>query len=125
MRTDKPQAEVGLYRDQKQLQYVTWHADRQLAETIHTKLKALLETQSQTFSDVQAVVVFQGPGSFTGLRIGISVANALADGLSAPIVGTTGPDWIANGLELLSQGKNHHLVVPQYGSPPHTTRPRK
>jgi tRNA threonylcarbamoyladenosine biosynthesis protein TsaB len=125
IRTDKPQAELGLYNDASQLNYMIWHADRQLAETIHKKLKELLESQSMNFINIQAVVIFKGPGSFTGLRIGISVANALADGLKIPIVGTNQEDWIQRGIELVSNGKNEHIVLPEYGSPPHITKPKK
>jgi tRNA threonylcarbamoyladenosine biosynthesis protein TsaB len=125
IRTDKPEAEIGIYKDTGQLDYVQWQADRQLAETIHTKLKALLDAQSLALSDVQAIVVFKGPGSFTGLRIGTSVANALADGLTIPIAGTTGKDWITQGIGRLSTGQNEHIVLPEYGSPPHITKPKK
>jgi tRNA threonylcarbamoyladenosine biosynthesis protein TsaB len=125
LRTDKPEAEIGFYNDTTKLTYVTWQADRQLAETLHLKLQELLETQSHKLADLGGIVVFQGPGSFTGLRIGISVANALADGLAIPIVGTQHDDWIGRGLQLLGDGKNEQIVLPQYGSPPHITQPKK
>jgi hypothetical protein len=41
IRTDKPEAEIGLYDDEKQIIYETWQAHRQLAETIHLKIKEL------------------------------------------------------------------------------------
>jgi tRNA threonylcarbamoyladenosine biosynthesis protein TsaB len=125
LRTDKPEAEIGLYKNEEKLSYVAWQADRQLAETLHQKLRALLEAQLQTFNDLGGIVVFKGPGSFTGLRIGISVANALADGLAIPIVGTTTNDWIEQGLQLLSSGNNEQIVLPKYGSPPHITKQKK
>jgi len=125
IRSDNPEAEIGIYKDTLQLDYVTWQADRQLAETIHIRLKSLLDAQSIALSDAQAVVVFKGPGSFTGLRIGISVANALAEALKIPIVGTNGTDWIAHGIQLLGGGENEQIVLPEYGSPPHITKPRK
>jgi tRNA threonylcarbamoyladenosine biosynthesis protein TsaB len=125
LRTDKPEAEIGLYKDNEKLSYVTWQADRQLAETLHQQLKSLLEAQSKTLTDLGGIVVFKGPGSFTGLRIGISVTNALADGLVISIVGSGGNDWIAQGLTLLTASKNEQIVLPEYGSPPHITTPKK
>jgi tRNA threonylcarbamoyladenosine biosynthesis protein TsaB len=125
LRTDKPEAEIGLYQDATQLAYVTWQADRTLAETLHQKLRTLLEEHSCTFADLEGVVIFKGPGSFTGLRIGITVANALADGFTIPIVGTMDKDWIDSGLKLLSDKDNQRIILPEYGSPPHITTPRK
>jgi tRNA threonylcarbamoyladenosine biosynthesis protein TsaB len=125
LRTDKPEAEIGLYNNEEKLSYITWQADRQLAETLHQKLQSLLKAQSKTLNDLGGIVVFKGPGSFTGLRIGISVTNALADGLAIPIVGSGGNDWIAQGLTLLTAGKNERIVLPEYGSPPHITTPKK
>jgi len=91
IRTDKPQSEIGLYNDAKQLGYITWEAHRQLAETIHSKLGEILKSQGLKMADIRGVVAYEGPGSFTGLRIGISVANALAYVLGLPISGKNGP----------------------------------
>jgi len=125
IRTDKPEAEVGLYRGSQQLAYYTWLADRQLAETIHLKLKQLLDEQGLALNDLQGIVAYQGPGSFTGLRIGLSVANALAAGIDIPIIAAAGENWQAAGLERLERGVNDKIALPKYGSPPHITKPRK
>lgn len=77
IRTDKPEAEIGLCNGDKQLAYETWQAHRLLAETLHRKVEDLLASQSKTVDDIEGLVGFQGPGSFTGLRIGLSVVNAL------------------------------------------------
>lgn len=124
LRTDKPEAEIGLFNDDEKLTYVTWPAHRQLAETIHAKLKESLESQSLELSDVAGIIVFKGPGSFTGLRIGLSVANALADSLQVPVVGETGEQWIQQGSDQLQKGNNQQIILPKYGSPPHTTQPK-
>jgi tRNA threonylcarbamoyladenosine biosynthesis protein TsaB len=124
-RTDKPEAELGLFEAGGKLAYSTWQAHRQLAETIHTQIKELLESQGHVLDDVGGIVVFKGPGSFTGLRIGLSVANALAYSLNIPIVATTGEDWIEQGNTGLEQGANEHAALPEYGSLPHITTPRK
>ena len=125
IRTDKPEAELGLYEGTKQLAYYTWPAHRELAETIHLKLRDLLGSKHKALHDVQGIVFFQGPGSFTGLRIGASVANALAEGTVAPIVGTVGDQWIEEGLKRLLTGEKDPLALPEYGAAPHITAPRK
>lgn len=125
LRTDKVESEIGLYDDGTQLAYETWEAHRQLAETIHKKLQSLLERQDKTFQDISGVVVYKGPGSFTGLRIGISVANALAYSFAVPIVATTGDSWIEDGLRSLKSTEPGTCAVPEYGSVPHITQQKK
>lgn len=125
LRTDKPEAEVGIYKDGQQLVYETWAAHRELAETIHKKINNILNKSSIELKDVEGLVVYKGPGSFTGLRIGLSVANALAYALSTPIVATSGANWIEAGLKKLDAGQNENIVLPEYGGPAHTTQPRK
>lgn len=46
-----------------------------------------LRKQKKTLKDISEIKIETGPGSFTGLRIGISVANALAWALKIPING--------------------------------------
>jgi tRNA threonylcarbamoyladenosine biosynthesis protein TsaB len=125
IRTDKPEAELGLFEKDAKLSYSKWPAHRQLAETIHAKIKELLESQGRGLDDVGAVAVFKGPGSFTGLRIGITVANTLADSLDLPIVSETGDEWIKKAARRLAGGENEHIVLPEYGAQPHITEPRK
>lgn len=125
IRTDKPEAELGLFEDEDQLTSLTWQAHRQLAETVHVKIKEMLESQKKELNDLGGIVAFQGPGSFTGLRIGLSVANAFADSLQIPIVATAGKDWIESGITRLQAGENDHIALPEYGAPPRTTRQKR
>jgi tRNA threonylcarbamoyladenosine biosynthesis protein TsaB len=124
IRTDKPDSELGLFENREQLLYETWPAHRQLAETIHLKIKELLDRQQKVLTDLDAILVYKGPGSFTGLRIGITVANTLADSLVIPIVGTEEPDWLQGGIGSLIAGQNEKSIVPTYGSEPHITLPK-
>jgi len=124
IRTDKPEAEIGLYDDQKQLAYEVWQAHRQLAETLHAKIEELLKSQGKELKDLQGIVAFKGPGSFTGLRIGLTVANALSYSLGVPVVASAGA-WIEEGIEALLVGKGQKTAVPDYGGDAHITPPRK
>lgn len=124
IRTDKPEAEVGLYDNEKQLAYEVWPAHRQLAESLHKKIQSLLSSQQKDWSGIDGVVIFKGPGSFTGLRIGLSVANALAYSRGVPIIGATGADWIESGISALLSGQGDKLASPEYGAEPHITTPK-
>jgi tRNA threonylcarbamoyladenosine biosynthesis protein TsaB len=125
IKTDKPEAEVGLYEDQKQLNYIKWQADRQLSSTLNFKIKEILNQSSISLESIGGVVVFKGPGSFTGLRIGFSVANALAYSLQKPIVGLGGEAWLQAGINKLLAGKNDKIALPDYGAPAKTTASKK
>ena len=125
IRTDNPTAEIGLYFDGNKIAYESWTAHRRLAETIHQKILEMLKTRGKTWADIEGILFFKGPGSFTGLRIGASVANALANGLGTPIAGTEGNDWTSKGIKRLSAGENDGLLLPVYGAEAHITPPKK
>lgn len=125
LRTDNPDAEVGLHNMSGKVSYHVWHANRQLAKDILKVIHEQLLAQKADWGDVSGIIVFEGPGSFTGLRIGITVANALAYGQSVPIVASQGDDWLEKGLTKLRSGHNDQLVLPHYGSEAHITLPKK
>jgi len=127
IRTDKPEAEVGVYdMDGKQLSYHTWLAHRELSKTLLGVIRDELKKQDATFDDIGSVLIFRGPGSFTGLRIGITVANTLAHSLTVPIVGIAEEhEWLERGLAKLKDGGNDQLVMPEYGAEAHITQQKK
>lgn len=125
IRTDKPEAEVGLFVDGTQLAYEVWYAHRELSVTLLAKITGLLESQGKQLNDIDGFVGFAGPGSFTGLRIGLSVMNALGYGMGKPVVATQGDDWIQQGIADLQQGKGQKIALPEYGAPAHITVQRK
>lgn len=124
LRTDKPESEIGLYQDDKQLTYEVWPAGRELSVQIHTKIHGMLQSQGYGWSDLGGIVCFKGPGSFTGLRIGLSVANGLAYGLRIPIVAEQDA-WIEQGIERLLRGEQDELALPDYGREAHITQSKK
>lgn len=123
-KTDEQLAQISLYEDQKQLVHMEWQAHRELSDTIHTKVVDVLMQADHRLHELEGITVYKGPGSFTGLRIGLSTANALAYALGIPITSATGDDWVAQGVKDLLAGKNEYSVVPEYGAAPHITKPK-
>ena len=124
IRTDKPDAQIVLYDNKTQLQSIEWHAHRELSSTILIKIRQLLDQNEKQWSDLQGVVFYKGPGSFTGLRIGASVANAIAQANGANLVQSNGENWIEQGMLELLDGANMQ-ALPEYGAEPHITKQRK
>ena len=126
LRTDKPEAEVSLRsKDSKVLSKKVWHAHRELSGTIHKKILEQLQKNNASWGDIAAVIFYAGPGSFTGLRIGATVANTLASSLSIAIVSSGGQFWVKEGLEKLSDGTDEKIVKPTYGGEANITKQKK
>jgi tRNA threonylcarbamoyladenosine biosynthesis protein TsaB len=102
-----------------------WQADRQLAKGLLLHLQQQLEKNKKTFADISGIGVMKGPGSFTGLRIGLTVLNTLADAENIPIVGEMGDSWQQNAITRLLAGENEKIVLPFYGGEANITKPRK
>jgi tRNA threonylcarbamoyladenosine biosynthesis protein TsaB len=125
LKTDQPEAELCLYNDNKLLKRENWAAHRQLAETVHIKIAELLKSESKNWHDIEGIVCFKGPGSFTGLRIGLSLANATAYGVNAKIVSEQGDNWQQTGIKRLLAGESEVVAMPEYGAEAHITQQRK
>ena len=67
------------------------HANVELVETV----RRALEDAGKTIADVGGFLVGRGPGSFTGVRIGISTAKGLARGANVPLMGVSTLDACA------------------------------
>lgn len=78
------QAVVSLYKDGT---WIAKHADVKpaSAQTVLPLLESLLADQHVMISDITAVEVHTGPGSFTGLRVGAAIAQTLSWALQIPI----------------------------------------
>lgn len=125
IKTDQPEAQIALFNDYSKIKTNSWVAHKQLADTIHLKIKELLEQNNINFKDISGIVGYMGPGSFTGLRIGLTVANTIAYGLNIPIVGFNGDSWQNDGIKALLGNNNHKIVIPEYGREANITLPKK
>ncbi len=125
IRTDKPEAELALYEGAKRIGRIKWRAGRELSLTILARITELLREHNLDFHSLDGVIVYNGPGSFTGLRIGVSVANTLAYGLRIPIAASGAHGWPRVALSKLVQGENQRVVLPEYGAKPNISSPKK
>lgn len=123
IRTDKPEAEIGIFGiNGEKFAYDKWQAHRELGSTLNERIEVFLQAADVDWSEITKIVFYEGPGSFTGLRIGASVANALAYSYSVPIVGSGGDDWINKGISIKSEVK---YVTPEYGGEVYITKQKK
>jgi tRNA threonylcarbamoyl adenosine modification protein YeaZ len=67
------------------------------AELLTPAIRGVLDDAGHRLADVDAVVTGLGPGPFTGLRVGVVTAAALADGRGLPVVGVCSLDAIGAG----------------------------
>jgi tRNA threonylcarbamoyladenosine biosynthesis protein TsaB len=66
---------------------LTWYSRQSHSRDLLPGLDWLLERAGRSKADIGAVVVCTGPGSYAGMRVGVSTAKALAFGLGAALAG--------------------------------------
>ena len=116
--------QLALIDGEKRVDY-EWAAGRSLARDMLAYLRDRLVENGASFADITGIGVFRGPGSFTGLRIGLAVLNTIAHEQRIPIVGVTGDAWREECLDRLQNGRNDEIVLPEYGAEARITKPRK
>lgn len=107
---------------------VEWDNDRSLSKILLSRITELFEEAKIDIEAIDGVIVLSGPGSFTSLRIGVTVANTIAQTVSVKIVGIKDDtdNWIEQGMERFKQQKDLHAsVFPHYGRDPHITKQKK
>jgi tRNA threonylcarbamoyladenosine biosynthesis protein TsaB len=108
-------ATVALVRDGEVLGESTSQASHVLREALD-----LLEQAGTPLAALDGIVVGTGPGSFTGVRIGIAAAHGLALGLVVPVAGVSTLDALAAGtpgaLPVIDAGRRE-VFVPVDGEP--------
>lgn len=85
----------ALLRDDRLLREHPGDPSRDLAERLPGDLAALLEGEGFALSAIDAFAVATGPGSFTGLRVGIATMQGLAMAAARPLIGVSAFDALA------------------------------
>jgi len=80
-------AGLALSREGQVMAEFNWVAGRNHTQEVIPSLLRLLEQAGAQLQDLKGIIVAKGPGSFSGVRVGISLAKGLAFALSLPLVG--------------------------------------
>ena len=68
---------LGLYKDQELLAGISLEAFKKQSETIFVELNRLLKETNLDYKDIDRVITTKGPGSYTGIRIAMTIAKVL------------------------------------------------
>jgi tRNA threonylcarbamoyladenosine biosynthesis protein TsaB len=86
---------IACFRENELLAECVWQSGRDHSQQLLPQIDLLLRHLGQTSAQLQAVAVALGPGSWSGLRVGVSVAKGLALARSIPILGISSLDYLA------------------------------
>ena len=126
-----PQTAVALLSMGKSPQLLgekSWQSARNESAKILPALEALLQKNKKSWSDLQAIFVVIGPGPFTGLRVGVTIANVIAWSTNSKIftakLAELQPQktFGENALKLFKNRKATKLAKPLYLRKPHITK---
>ena len=106
--TAGPKICIALYWPQKIEKVLKWKSEKR-SENLLLKIDKLLKENQLSIKDLKAIAVNRGPGSFTGLRVGISTANTLGYVLKIPVIGVKKQQdplkLVKEGCEKFKSGK--------------------
>jgi len=91
-------ASVAITDDDKLLAEYTLNNKKTHSQILMPIVEHVAQSLDLTLSDIDIFAVSTGPGSFTGIRIGIATVKSLAQALDKPIVGMSGLDGLAFNL---------------------------
>jgi tRNA threonylcarbamoyladenosine biosynthesis protein TsaB len=89
-------AGLALFDGESLFSELTWRAVQNHTTTLMPNLVRILGQQGLGVTDLEGVAVALGPGSFTGLRIGLSMAKGLSLACGVPLVGVPTMDIVVS-----------------------------
>ena len=95
---------VGIARDNLLLESISYEAWQRQSEYMIPELNKLFEKYSVSQEEIKEVVVAKGPGSYTGVRIAITIAKTIAVSLDAKL-------YAVSSLRVQKDGKNPSVCL--------------
>lgn len=114
---------LALFEKDKLINQVKEEARYRQSELLLIRIDAFLRKNKESLDSLRGIIVIKGPGSFTGTRIGVATANALAFTLGIPILGVKKEDLDLRKLikKYYKKVKSKNPVLPIYSKPPNIT----
>lgn len=102
--------------DGRILDAIRWQWKKDTGTEVLKNIDKLLKRRQLSSKDIRTILVNRGPGSFTGTRVGITVANTLAWNLSIPVIGYLKGKLEGNlrNLSKIKQKKFSSTPLPYY-----------
>jgi len=119
--TSKDETLIAVFDDRKLLEIISWNGNGELSDTLLAKIELLFRKNHLKLGDISLIAINLGPGSYTGLRIGISTVNAISWSNKIPI---RSAKYENNKLAFLST-ETLKSVLPLYAYPPNITKKKK
>lgn len=89
---------VAVHKEGELLAVQSLYMDKSHSGLLAPSIKSLVEYCGHTLNDLDAIAVSEGPGSYTGLRIGVSAAKGLCFALDIPMVAVSTLEAMALGV---------------------------
>ena len=108
---------IAILEDNKLIKEILQDNGLTHSETLMPIIKETLENLSLTLSDIDLIVCDKGPGSFTGIRIGVATTKAFSDSLNIPSIGISSLEALAYNVQedgvicSLIDAKNENVYV--------------
>ena len=93
--TSTSRGSLALVQDQRLLAEFTLESPASYLNRLLAGIDHLLQETGHTIKNVNLIVVSQGPGNFTGLRLGLSTAKGLALAIGCPVIAVNTLDALA------------------------------
>lgn len=112
---------IAVLNNDKVLDKVVWNGSGELSDSLLVKVDELLKKLNINLGDISSIAVNPGPGSYTGLRIGISTANVISWSRKIPIRSAK----LEGSKIIFLTPPSINAVIPIYSELPNITRPKK
>jgi len=104
-------AMIGLSIQDQIIAQVTNQASQQHASVVQTSIESICKEHSFDLNQLDGIVVTLGPGSYTGMRVGLASAKGIAYALDKPLIGLSSLALIAKAAnkKIVQSGSNYSL----------------